>query len=83
MTTAFLTPPDIAKILQIKPGKVIGWIDRGELSAVNIAADRAGRPRWRISQSSLEEFLAARGNRKPIKASRRRKSALTVQEFFP
>jgi hypothetical protein len=82
-TPGYLTPPVIARQLGVKSGKVIGWIKKGELFASNCAADRAGRPRWKVSRSSLNQFLEARGNRKPIKATRRRKSALTVQEFFP
>jgi hypothetical protein len=32
----FLTPPEIAKILRVKVDKVLDWIRRAELRAVNV-----------------------------------------------
>ena len=82
-TAAYLTPPAIARLLGVKASKIVRWCNSGEISAVNVAADRAGRPRWKISRESFEQFLATRGNRKPMKVTRRRKSAPLVEEFFP
>jgi transposase len=39
---------------------VLGWIRRGELTAVNVARTQAGPPRWRITPQALEAFEAAR-----------------------
>ncbi len=70
-THAYLSPPAIAERLGVSPEKVIRWIARGELRAVNLADRLGGRPRWRVSQADLESFLAARaaqprpGRRRP------------------
>ncbi|HEV8068654.1 MAG TPA: helix-turn-helix domain-containing protein [Planctomycetaceae bacterium] len=82
MSASFLTPPQIAAQLGVKSSKIGKWIDKGELSAVNVAENRSGRPRWKISRESFAAFLAARANRPVAKAPRRRKAALYVQEYF-
>ncbi len=80
--SAYLTPPEIAKQMRVTPAKIINFIRSGELAAINVAERAGGRPRWRISQQSLDAFLASRANRRPTKVVRRRKSPLTVTEFF-
>jgi len=58
----YLSAPAVAERLGVNLSKVIGWIGRGELRAVNVA-DRTGpgcRPRWRIAVEDLERFEAAR-----------------------
>jgi len=54
----FLTPPEIARRLRVSPEKVLGWIRRAELTAINVS--NATRPRYRISPESLERFLRSR-----------------------
>ena len=81
--SAYLTPPQVARQLGVKASKIAKWIFNQQLLAVNVAENLAGRPRWKISQASLDEFLAARSNRKPAtKATRRRRNTLQIQEFF-
>ena len=72
----FLTVAAVASALGIRRGKVLAWISRGELTAVNIAERATGRPRWRISRESLDAFLLVRSCRPPVAARRvgRRKS---------
>jgi len=68
------TPPQLAKMLGIEPPKVIGWIKRGELRAVNVADRTGGRPRWRISPDAVENFLRVRESKAPPpKATRQRR----------
>jgi excisionase family DNA binding protein len=55
---SFLTPPEIAKRLRVSNGKVLGWIRRAELKAVNVG--NGFRPRYRIGPDSLASFLAFR-----------------------
>ena len=58
---SFLTVPQLAESLGCDQQKIIEWIARGELIAVNIASNpRGARPRWRILPSEWERFLAAR-----------------------
>ena len=56
--TPYLTPPEIAKVLRVSHEKLLGWIRRGELTAVNVG--NGNRPRFRISPESLDAFLRQR-----------------------
>jgi len=60
------TPPQIAKLMRVSIRSVLHWIGTGELPAVNIAAGRDGQPRWRIDESDLQSFIAARKNRPAV-----------------
>ena len=53
------TPNQLAKVLRVGPNRIRGWIHRGELAASNVS-DGEKRPRWRISQESLDDFLEGR-----------------------
>lgn len=70
-----LTPPELAKILKVKPEKIHGFIDSGELAAVNMASAGSKRPRWRIMPEDVETFLQKRANkpleRQPIKRKKK------------
>jgi excisionase family DNA binding protein len=55
-----LTPSEVAKKLRVSPAKVRAWIERGELTAFNVADRIGGRPRWRITP----EAFAERGRRR-------------------
>lgn len=57
----YLSPPTIAKILGIHPVKVIEFIARGELRAINTSL--ANRPRWRISPEDFDSFCENRASR--------------------
>ena len=52
-----ITPPTAAKELGIHPDKVLGWIRRGELVAINLATSVGRRPRYRIRRIDLDDFL--------------------------
>ena len=68
----WLSPPQVARARGVKPAKVLVWIDRGELEAVNHAATAGGRPRWRISPEALAAFDRARTQlRDVLRRSRR------------
>lgn len=73
------SPPEIAKQLGCSREKVAGWIDRGELQAINVSD--SDRPRWRVSQEALEEFLKGRMNFQP-KPRRIMRPAFNVIEYF-
>jgi len=57
---SWLTVAEIAERYRCAPEKVLGWIARGELRAVNIASRPGGKPRWRIQESDLAEFETSR-----------------------
>ncbi len=68
----YLTPPKIAAELSVRVGKVLAWIRRGELTAVNVAQAVGGRPRWRIRRADLEDFLLRRQCQPKVKPVRKR-----------
>ncbi len=51
-----LTPPQVAERYGASPDTVRGWIERGELRAVNIARPGSKRARYRIEPDALDEF---------------------------
>src|SRR5262245_5136501 len=74
-TGRWLTPPAIAEQLGVDPEKVLGWIRRGELSAVNVADRVGGRPRFRVSPEAFSQFLQRRQTAPTPKPVRQRKAA--------
>ncbi len=79
----YLTPPEIARELGIDPVKVIGWINRGELRAVNVAANlqTAKRARWRVLKADLAGFLDARAAQPGEPGQRKRRRRAGVVEY--
>jgi excisionase family DNA binding protein len=53
------TVRDVAKLLQVDDEHVLELIHSGKLTASNVGAG-SRRPRWRISQQSLDAFLSSR-----------------------
>lgn len=78
----YVTPPALARQYGIKPEKVIVWIRRGELRAVNVAERVGGRPRWRISAEAIEEFERRRSAVRPAKTHRRRKRKPEIRDII-
>ena len=72
MTTAALTPPEVARQLRVSADKVRTWISAGELAAIDVATRRGGRPRWRIDPKAIEDFERRR-QAIPVTTTRRRK----------
>ena len=66
----YLVPPEIATRLRVSPEKVLGWIHRGKLCAINVS--NGIRPRHRISPDDLEAFLKRREVQPPPRIQRRR-----------
>jgi hypothetical protein len=62
---------------------VLGWINRGELRAVNVGRrPGAKKPRWRITQEALEAFELSRTPTPPPPRSRRGRRPAEVIEFY-
>ncbi len=79
-TDRAITPPALARRLGVNTHKVLAWIARGELRAINLGD--GSRPRWRILPADLEAFLDRRTAQPMAKATRRRKADPAVIEFF-
>lgn len=59
MTQTHLTPKAICEMLAIGIEPVLNWIHSGQLKAVNVS-NSPKRPRWRISKTDFDAFLASR-----------------------
>ena len=83
MTKCTLTPPEIAERFRISADKVRGWIESGQLRAVNVSTNPGrGRPRWRVSPMDLIAFENSRTVSPPTKTPRRRRKPVDVIEYF-
>lgn len=81
-----VTPPELAAEWGISPAKVVAFIRRGELRAINVANAHCSRPRYLIDRADIERFEKARqvipdGGRSPTQRLRRKTQA-GVKEFF-
>jgi hypothetical protein len=76
------TPNELAQLLRVSPEKVRGWIARGELAALNVAAARCGKQRLVVLPHHLQEFEKARRAGPPPAPPRRRKRGPAV-DYFP
>jgi excisionase family DNA binding protein len=81
-TVEIVTPPALAKELGVSRDKVLGWIKAGELEAVNLAANRNGRPRYGITRAAVQAFLGRRAVVKRATPHRRPKPPTGLIEFF-
>ena len=62
---------------------VLGWINRGELKAFNVGRNQgAKKPRWRITQDSLDAFEQLRTHTPPLPLARRKKKQTNIIEFY-
>ncbi|NLY00955.1 MAG: helix-turn-helix domain-containing protein [Rhodopirellula sp.] len=66
---AYLTPPEVARLLRMRQATVVSWIRSGRLPAIDISEGR--RPRYRISTQALDEYLAGRAVTPPTRPARR------------
>ncbi len=85
MTSLYFTVKQLASDLDVDRGKVLSWIHRGELGAINVAENPTGRPRWRIPTQAWEEFQRARSSTaasRPPQTKRKRGTDGSVIEFY-
>jgi excisionase family DNA binding protein len=72
----------VAKLLRVHPTKILSWIRRGDLTAVNLADHQATRPRFRISRKDLEQFLATRRQMPTAPRQRKRPAVVIEKKYF-
>ena len=68
----WLTPPQVAKMMGVKPDKILYWIHTGQLPAVNVAKKEGGRPQYAVTPAGLDIFTTRRSTRPPVKVKRAR-----------
>jgi helix-turn-helix protein len=77
------TPREVARVLRVSPDRVRLWIKQGELSAINTATARCGKPRFVILPHHLAEFEASRRADAPAKPAPRRRRSPAGIDFYP
>jgi excisionase family DNA binding protein len=76
------TTRDAARLLRVSEDKIRKWIRAGELSAINTATTRSGKPRFVILPDAIQQFAAARSAAPPPKSPRRKKRTGAI-DFYP
>jgi hypothetical protein len=79
---AGFTVADLARRYRVSPERVRGWIERGELRAINRRDDRCRRAAYLVTLEMLEEFEVRRAVLPPPKPARRKKRTEEI-DFYP
>src|SRR5262249_46962042 len=72
---------DLCRRWLVGQDKVLGFIRKGELVAVNVATCLSGRPQWRVTAESGAACERRRRSAPPPKPQRRRRQ--TGTDYFP
>ena len=71
------TVEDLCQRYSVTSHTVLQWIHSGQMVAVNVGRQPGARkPRWRVTEASLEAFEAARASRESpgrVRAPRRKR----------
>jgi excisionase family DNA binding protein len=65
-----LTVPEVAKLLRVRPDKVLSWIRSGRLRGYNVAERENGRPKYRVNPDDLRAFTQQRAVTQPAPKGR-------------
>ena len=80
-----ITPPALAKQWGISADKIVGFIRKGELRAIDVSSNRGSpRPRYLIDVRDIERFEQSRAvvAPQPTTRRRRRRPGAAVKEYF-
>lgn len=78
-----MTVTEVSRRFRVSPDKVRGWIKRGELSAINTADRRCGRPRFVVTAEALAAFERGRQAATPNTPKPPRRKRTNVIDFYP
>jgi hypothetical protein len=78
---AGFTVTDLARRWRIGEDKIRAFLRRGELVGLNVAANMSGKPQWRVTVESVEQFERKRTSAPPPKPQRRRRSPALVDYY--
>jgi hypothetical protein len=73
---------DLCRRYKVGADKIYGFIRRGELIAINLAANLSSRPHWRVTHESVEAFESRRSSAPPPKPARRRRRPV-ARDYYP
>ena len=80
--TAGFSVADLCRRWKIGADKIRGFLRRGELVGVNVAANLSGKPQWRITPESVDRFEQRRSSVPPPKHTPRRRRPEMV-DYYP
>jgi excisionase family DNA binding protein len=73
----------IRERLKVSDPTVLAWIASGELVAINVSRKRGRKPRWRITEESLQAFELLRASApQPPRTKRRSRKPADVVKFY-
>lgn len=73
---------DLCRRWKIGADKVRGFLRRGELVGVNVAASLAGKPQWRITAESVAAFEQRRSSVPPPRTKRAKAKTADVGNWY-
>jgi hypothetical protein len=76
------TVADLQRRWRVGQDKILGWIRRGELRALNVATAVCARPRYVVTPDALAEFEGRRASGPPPKPRRRPRQTGLV-DYYP
>ncbi len=74
---------DLARRWRVGESKILGWIDRGELTAINVAANLSGRRQLRITPESVAAFEKRRSSASAPKPQSKRHRQAHLIDYYP
>jgi excisionase family DNA binding protein len=78
----YVSVADAAAMLSISEERVRDLIHAGGLPAVDISAQRGGKPRYRIAVEALNAWLAGRSTVPPPRPQRRPRAATYRRRYY-
>jgi hypothetical protein len=80
-TSCCLSVRQLAQRYGVGVHKVLAWITRGELAAINVA-NTITRPQWKILPQAIVDFENRRAAKPSSRVERRKKKVSSVIDFF-
>jgi hypothetical protein len=74
---------DLCRRWKVGADKVHGFIRRGELVAVNVAANLSGKPQYRVTPEAVAEFEKRRSSAPLPPPPRRRRRSAGAVDYYP
>lgn len=78
-----ITVPEFARYFRLGRDKVLGFIRRGDLPALNVASETSTRPRYILRPEDVEVWVCRRSVQAQVPTPRRRRRTwATGREWF-
>jgi hypothetical protein len=77
-----ITPNKLAAERRMRVHTILGWINTGELEAVDHRSPGSNRPAWKISREAIERFDRRRSNTPPVPRAPRQPSRVAIEQII-